>query len=77
MWQKFISLENTYGENKKCSQNLSSKCHFYKKKPLDNYIKGHRIHDGNEAYFFGYQIPKFISIWLCALDANKKYMAIN
>jgi hypothetical protein len=31
MWQKIIPIENTYGKNKKCSQNLSSKCHFYKK----------------------------------------------
>jgi hypothetical protein len=24
------------------------------KRPLGDYIKGHRIHGGNEAYFFGY-----------------------
>jgi len=24
------------------------------KRPLGNYIKGHRIHGGNEVYFFGY-----------------------
>jgi hypothetical protein len=30
MWQKIIPIESTYGEDKKGSQNLFGKCHFYK-----------------------------------------------
>jgi hypothetical protein len=60
---------------KKCSQIYLANAIFIKI-PLGYYIKTHKVHGGNEAYFFGYilwllkaQIHQF---WLCALDANRK-----
>jgi len=54
---------------------------FFYKKPLGDYIKGHRVHGGNEAYFFGYilwllkpQIHQYLAI---CTRCWHKILAIN
>jgi len=54
MWQKLIPTESTYDEDKKSVPKIYLANAISIKRPLGDYIKGHRVHSGNEAYFFGY-----------------------
>jgi hypothetical protein len=78
MWQKIITTESTYGKDKKMFPKCIWQMPFL---PLGNYIKGHRVHGGNEAYFFGYilwllkfQIQQYLA--MCTRCWQKK-LAIN
>jgi hypothetical protein len=77
MWQKIIPTESTYGEDKNNVPKIYFANAIFIKWPLGDYIKGHRVHGGNEAYFFGYilwllkfQIHQYLAMCTICLQKN-------